>query len=174
MPDKKKITKDQLVTTHKSVHVVFFSCAHCGDEIEDIKMCPSCSEPMKVINVVEKFGEEAEKFLEQVKKNMPVKSVSEDGEDEYVSIDEEQPNIILMGGKTTVVDDGGIDPTATDDNDDGLDIIFPSDDDGEEAPPKVEALDDGELTKALEQLDEEDDTSSEDFDSFGGGEVPEL
>ncbi|MBU1119824.1 hypothetical protein KKA50_01330 [Patescibacteria group bacterium] len=174
MPDKKKITKDQLVTTHKSVHVVFFSCAHCGDEIEDIKMCPSCSQPMKVINVVEKFGEEAEKFLEQIKKNMPAKSVSDDGDDEYVSIDEEQPNIILMGGKTTVVDDGGIDPTATDDDDDGLDIIFPSDDDGEEAPPKVEALDDSELSKALEQLDEEDNTSSEEFDAFGGGEVPEL
>jgi len=174
MPDKKKITKEQLVTTHKSVHVVFFSCAHCGDEVEDIKMCPSCSEPMKVINVVEKFGEEAEKFLEQVKKNMPVKSGDDDEEEEeYVSIDKEQPNIILMGGADSVIDDGGIDPTAPDDGD-GLDIIFPSDDDGEDSPPKVEALDDGELTKALEQLDEEDDTSSEDFDSFGGGEVPEL
>jgi hypothetical protein len=172
MPDKKKITKDQLVTTHKSVHVVFFSCAHCGDEIEDIKMCPSCGKPMKVINVVEKFGEEAEEFLAKIRKQIPVKPDEE--EEGYVSIDEEQPNIILLGGKTTVVDDGGIDPTATDDSDDGLDIIFPSDDDGEESHPKVEALDDGELTKALEQLDEEDDTSSEDFDSFGGGEVPEL
>lgn len=171
MPDKKKITKDQLVTTHKSVHVVFFSCAHCGDEIEDIKMCPSCGKPMKVINVVEKFGEEAEEFLAKIRKQIPPKP--EDEDEGYISIDEEQPNIILLGGKTTVVDDGGIDPTAADDGD-GLDIIFPSDDDGEESHPKVEALDDSELSKALEQLDEEDDTSSEDFDSFGGGEVPEL
>lgn len=173
MPDKKKITKDKLVTNHKSVHVVFFSCAHCGDEIEDIKFCPSCSEPMKVINVVEKFGEEAERFLEQVRKNIPTKTEDEE-EEEYVSIDKEQPNIILMGGADAVIDDGGIDPTAPDDGD-GLDIIFPSDDDeNEDAHPKVEALDDGELSKALEQLDEEDDTSAEDFDSFGGGEVPEL
>jgi len=171
MPDKKKITKEQLVTTRKSVHVVFFSCAHCGDEIEDIKLCPGCGEPMKVIDVVEKFGEDAEKFLAQVKKNMPTTSEDEE-EEEYVSIDKEQPNIILMGGASSNLDDGGIDPTASED--DGLEIIFPDDGDGEDALPKVEALDDGELSKALEQLDEEEDTVSEDFDSFGGGEVPEL
>lgn len=173
MPDKKKITRDQLVTSRKSVHVVFFSCAHCGDEVEDVKLCPGCGEPMRVIDVVEKFGEDAEKFLAQVKKNIPSNSSDEEEEEEYVSIDKEQPNIILMGGDSANLDDGGIDPTAADDNE-GLDIIFPDDSDGDEAPAKVEALDDGELTKALEQLDEEDDTTSDDFDAFGGGEVPEL
>jgi hypothetical protein len=172
MPDKKKTIKEPLVTNHKSVHVVFFSCAHCGEEVEDIKMCPSCGTPMKVINVVEKFGDEAEKFLAQIKSQMPAKSDDEE-EEEYVSIDKEQPNIILMGGADSVIDDGGIDPTAPDDGD-GLDIIFPDVDGDDDSHPKIEALDDGELSKALEQLDEEDDTTSEDFDSFGGGEVPEL
>ena len=172
MSDKNKITRSQLVTPRKNVHVVFFSCAHCGEEIEDIKLCPDCGEPMRVIDVVEKFGEDAEKFLAKAKKNVAQNSDDEE-EEEYVSIDREEPNIILMGGDDVDPDDGGIDPTAADDGD-GLDIIFPDDGDGDDAPAKVEAMDDGELSKALEQLDEEDDTTSEDFDSFGGGEVPEL
>lgn len=171
MSDKKKTSKDQLVTPRKSVHVVYVSCPHCGEEIEDIKLCPDCGEPMRVINVVEKFGEEAEKLLEELKKKSNAKSEEEE-EEGYVTTDEEEPNIILMGGNDTHVDDGGIDPTA--DNDEGLDVIFPDDSDNEDAHPKVEAIGDDELSKALEQLDEEDDTSSEDFSFGDDGDIPEL
>lgn len=173
MSDHKKNTKDQMVTTRKSVHVVFFSCPHCGDEIEDFKLCPDCGQPMRVIDVVEKFGEEAEKYLEMAKNKVSKEEeAATDEEHEYVSIDKEEPNIILMGDDSVNLDDGGIDPTATDDG--GLDVIFPDDGESEDSAPKVEALDDGELSKALEQLDEEDDTTTDDFEEFGGGEVPEL
>lgn len=168
MAENKKATKDQLVPTRKSVHVVFFSCAHCGSEVEDIMMCPDCGEPMRVIDVVEKFGEDAEKFLIKLKKKTSTQNEEEEEED-YVSIDKEEPNIILMGGHDVNVDDGGIDPTVVED-DGGLDIIFPDSDDGEESPVKVEALDNGELAQALEQLDsEEEDVTADDF-----GEIPEL
>lgn len=172
MSDTKKTSKDQLVTPRKSVHVVYLSCPHCGEEMEDITLCNECGEPMRVINVVEKFGEEAEKLLEELRKKSPTKSEDEE-EEEYVTTDEEEPNIILMGGEDAHVDDGGIDPTSTDD-DGGLDVIFPDDSDNEDSRPKVEALGDDELSKALEQLDEEDDTTSEDFSFGDDGDIPEL
>lgn len=166
----KKITNDKMVTSRKSVHVVFFSCAHCGDEVEDIKVCPECGETMRVIDVVEKFGEDAEKFLEKIKKNT-ISTKAEEEEEDYAGIPDEEPNIILMGGDTDLlVDDGGLDPSTTDDT--GLDIIFP--DDSEDSGVKTEVLEDTELAKALEQLDsEEEDVNAEDF-GFDDENIPEL
>lgn len=170
MAENKKTTKTQLVTPRTSVHVVYLSCPHCGEEIEDIKLCPECGKPMKVIDVVEKFGEEAEKLLEELRKNTPKKNDEEEEED-YVGIDKEEPNIILMGGDTSI-DDGGIDPAAVDE-DAGLDVIFPDDGENSDAGTPPEALADDDLTKALDQLDEEEDTSAVDF-GLGDDGVPEL
>ncbi len=170
MAEIKKNKKDELITPRKSVHVVFYSCAHCGDEIDDIKMCPDCGEPMKVIDVVEKFGDDADRFLNRVKKRLETgKQISEE-EEEDIEIEKEEPNIILMGGEE-LQDDGGIDPAAVDD--DSLDVIFPDEDHDASRPVEVEVDDD--LTKALEQLDseEDDNVSAEEF-GFDDGEIPEL
>lgn len=166
-PTKKK--SDELIPQRKSVHVVFFSCSDCGEEVDDIKLCPECGKPMKVIDVVEKFGEEADKYLEKV---TPVKkNGNEEEEEEYVSIDKEEPNIILMGDEDDLSDDVGIDPNK--DDGEGLDVIFP-DDDHDDASPKTDVPVDEELSKALEQLDsEEEDVSAEDF-GFDGEDIPEL
>jgi hypothetical protein len=169
MAEDKKITKDQLVPTQTSVHVIYYSCPDCGEEVEEIKLCPCCNKPMRVINVVEKYGKEAEELLEKARKNTPKK---EEEEEEYVGISKEEPNIILMGGDTNL-DDGGIDPNADDEN---LDIIFPDENESEESHPKIEPVEDGNdgLAQALEQLDsEEDDTTAADL-GFEDGDVPEL
>lgn len=171
MADSKKIKKDELIAPRKSVHVVFFSCAHCGEEIDDIKLCPDCGEPMKVIDVVEKFGEDADRFLKRVSKRLEEKrsGSEEEEEEDFESVEKEEPNIILMGGDDVV--DDGIDPAAEDDG--SLDVIFP---DEEEDAPRVDnvAVDD-DLTKALEQLDsEEDETVSAEEFGFDDGEIPEL
>jgi len=163
-PAKKK--KDELIPQRKSVHVVFFSCAECGEEVDEIKICPECGKPMKVIDVVEKFGEEADRYLE--KAILLKKNGSE--EEAYVSIDKEEPNIILMGGDEDIIGDGGIDPSQ--DDGESLDVIFPDDD--HDDSPKEEIPVDEELSKALEQLDsEEEDVSAEDF-GFDGEDIPEL
>lgn len=165
-PTKKK--SDELIPQRKSVHVVFFSCGDCGEEVDEIKICPECGKPMKVIDVVEKFGEDADKYLEQA--IPPKKNSNEEEEEDYVSIDKEEPNIILMGGDEDIASDGGIDPSK--DDGEGLDVIFP-DDDHDDAP-KGEVPVDEELSKALEQLDsEEEDVSAEDF-GFDGEDIPEL
>jgi predicted RNA-binding Zn-ribbon protein involved in translation (DUF1610 family) len=100
MSDTKKISKDQLITPRKSVHVVYFSCPHCGEEIEDIKLCRECGEPMRVINVVEKFGEEAEKRLEELKKKYSRDSEDEE-EEGYVTTDGKN-KYNLMGGEILI------------------------------------------------------------------------
>ena len=170
MANKKNKKKKELVTTRKSVHVVFLSCPHCGTEKDHIEMCPECSEPMRVIDVVEKFGEDAERFLKRVEKRKLNGTILSEEEEEYVDMENEEPNIILMGADEGL-DDGGIDPTAIDDG--SLDVIFPSEDEDSTDRVVPEAGED--LSKALEQLDseEEEDMSAEDF-GFEDGEIPEL
>lgn len=167
----KKENKEKMVTPRRSVHVIFLSCPHCGTERDHIEMCLECNEAMRVIDVVEKYGEDAERFLKRAAKRNAGKKVKED---EYVSIDNEEPNIILMGGDEALGDDGGIDPNG-DDDDASLGVIFPDDDEEQGERKEVEIDPSDDLTKALEQLDseEDDDLTAEDF-GFEDGEIPTL
>ena len=121
------------------------------------------------------FGDDAEKFLNRAKKRLAEKKpvISDESDDiSYVGIDDEEPNIILMGDedKGISLDDGGIDPSL---DEDGLDVIYPDD---TPYTPSNDALEgDDDLTKALEELDAEDDEdiSAEDF-GFENGDIPEL
>ena len=168
---KKK--KDELIPKRRSIHVVFFSCPHCGDETDYVNICPECGEPMKVIDVVEKFGDDAERFLERARKRLNENTrKNPDSEDDFESIDNEEPNIILMGDEN-LEEDAGIDP-AVEIDDGSLDVIFPEDEE-EDVVPKATVSPDDDLAKALEQLDseEDEDISAEDF-GFEDGEIPEL
>lgn len=167
---KEENKKEELIIPRKSVHVIFLSCPHCGNERDHIEICEKCGEPMRVIDVVEKFGEDAERFLKRMEKRKKEKKV--DLEDDDISIDEEEPNIILMGNEDALNGDNGIDPS--EDEATGLGEIFPEDEeDSERREVVIEADDD--LTKALEQLDseEDDDLTAEDF-GFEDGEIPTL
>ena len=165
MPKAKK--KDEKVVTNlTSIHVVYFSCPDCGDEVGDVKLCNSCGKPMRVINVVEKFGEEAERFLAKVEKAVK----EEIANDKDAPLDDE-PNIILMGDDDALENDGGIDPT--DDDDGELSVIFGGSDDEENTEPKTAKAQAEDLSDVLEILDteEEDLNPSEDF---GFDDMPEL
>ncbi len=172
MGTSKKAKKEELIPTRRSVHVVYLSCPHCSHEIDDITLCPVCNEAMKVIDVVEKFGDDAERFLKRLEKRKGKNGEVPVTTDDELEIDEEEPNIILMGADDSL-DDGGIDPTA--DTDDGsLDVIFPDDTDDDTSHTGDVSLDE-DLAKALEQLDseEEENVTAEDF-GFDDGEIPEL
>lgn len=169
MATSKKTKKEELIPTRRSVHVVYLSCPHCSHEMDHIELCPVCGEAMKVIDVVEKFGEDAERFLKRIEKrneNGNGKVVTEDDE---LEIDKEEPNIILMGTDDSL-NDGGIDPLSDDEG--SLDVIFP-DDDSSESRADISLDDD--LAKALDLLDSEDEenVTAEDF-GFEDGEIPEL
>jgi len=174
MATTKKGKKEELIPTRRSVHVIYLSCPHCSHEIDDIKICPVCGEAMKVIDVVEKFGDDAERFLARLEKRKEKekngKVVGTTEEEEEVGIDQEEPNIILMGVDDDLENDGGIDPVA-DVDDTSLDVIFPDDD----SPHTEDVSLDDDLAKALEQLDseEEGNVTAEDF-GFEDGEIPEL
>lgn len=158
----------KIVTNRKSVHLVFFSCPDCGEEVEHIQFCSKCGQPMRVIDVVEKFGSEAEELIKKIKEesNVDIK------DDDYVAIEEtvseeESPNIIVLGEDDHIEDSGSIED---DDDGFGLEEIYPDD---EESPApstqkSVENLDD-----LVAALDEEDDGDLG-LDDMGDGGLPEL
>ena len=161
---KEEETK-RVIPQRQSVHVVFFSCPNCGEEVEYIQFCPDCGKPMRVIDVVEKFGEEAEQFIKKVEDRLAQEgNLKEKEEDAELTDIVEQPesNTIILGGDEHVSDADftqGID---------SLDDIFPEED--SDADVKVPVVDD--LDDIVAELDKDDDDFS--MDDFGDDGLPEL
>jgi len=156
---KEEETK-KVVPQRQSVHVVFFSCPNCGEEVDYIQFCPDCGKPMRVIDVVEKFGDEAEQFIKKVEDRLAQERIA-NGKEEDDLID-----IIDQPESTTII----LDEQENDSNEiDTLEDIFPDDD--SDIDVKIEAVDD--LDDIVAELDKEDD---DDFpiDDFGDGSLPEL
>lgn len=57
---------DVVVQPVKSIQVILYSCPNCGDEVEEVKLCNSCKAHMRVIQVKELFGTDAEQFLREL------------------------------------------------------------------------------------------------------------
>jgi len=159
---KKKASKkngDKMVTPAKSLHIVHYACGNCSGECEDLKLCSGCKAPMKVIQVTEKFGEDAENYLKELKKNSgknkviktksPLKgdgAISEEGLEKLEDNVPEEREIEIIGDIYPDERSGGVKKSKAKDND---------------------------FSKALSKLDEED--SIDDFDGFGTeGVIPEL
>ena len=156
----------KVVTQRQSIHVVFFSCPDCGEETEHIQLCPDCSKPMRVIDVVEKFGDEADAFLKKVQERIENGTLKKD---DLISIDEdEQPNVIVLANEDSL-DDGAV----VDDGVDTLGDIFPDDEDDEKttssAPEGLTDLDD-----IVAELDKEEDDDFPLVDDLGDDGLPEL
>ena len=163
----KNENKKKVVTQRQSVHVVFFSCPDCGEETEHIHFCPECSTPMRVIDVVEKFGEDADEFLNRIKEKVENGTLKKD---DFVTVDEnEHPNIIVLTDEDSL-DDGAV----VDDDVDSLGDIFPDDDSDDEkvtssAPEGLTDLDD-----IVAELDKEEDDDFSMVDDLGDEGLPEL
>ncbi|PKN02654.1 hypothetical protein CVU76_01280 [Candidatus Dojkabacteria bacterium HGW-Dojkabacteria-1] len=156
----------KVVTQRQSVHVVFFSCPDCGEETEHIQLCPDCSKPMRVIDVVEKFGDDADAFLKKVQEKIENGTFKKD---DLIAVDEEeQPNVIVLADDDSL-DDGAV----VDDGVDTLGDIFPDDEDDEKvtssAPEGLTDLDD-----IVAELDKEEDDDFPLVDDLGDEGLPEL
>jgi len=161
----KKEEKKKVVPQRNSVHVVFFSCENCGEEIEHIQFCPDCGKPMRVIDVVEKFGEDAEEFIKKVEDRLGgVNSTESKVDDIGVEEEEEVSNVIVLG-EDEHIEDGVVEDVNT------LDDIFP-DDDSEDIKPSNGDDDLSDLDDIVAELDKEDDDFS--MDDFGDDGLPEL
>lgn len=161
---KQEETK-KVVPQRQSVHVVFFSCQNCGEEVEHIQFCPDCGKPMRVIDVVEKFGEDAEVFIKKVEDRLAGSTPSV--EKEFEEIPEEQESNIIVLGEEDHLDDG-----AVVDDVDTLDDIFPDDDADIEKKGSKSDDDLSELDDIVAELDKEEDDFS--MDDFGDDGLPEL
>ena len=162
---KEEETK-KVVPQRQNVHVVFFSCPNCGEEVEYIQFCPDCGKPMRVIDVVEKFGEEAEQFIKKVEDRLAQEGNSKvKVEDEELTdiIDQQESNTIILG------DDEHVEGVEFVEDVDSLDDIFPEDD--SDTDVKTSVGDDLEDIVAELDKDEDDDFS---LDDFGDDGLPEL
>lgn len=159
-------SKEESKTTKKitSIHIVVFACPNCGEEFEELRLCKECKSPMKVIQVIEKFGSEADEYLAKLKKDGVWDDTSVRPKDHEDSVD---------GGistKTDELDDidikiAGEEEITHEEDDLALEDIYPDDEPVASAKANDEDLD---WTKTLEKLDEEEDTSDL------GDELPEL
>jgi len=155
----------KVIPQRQSVHVVFFSCENCGEEVEYIQFCPDCGKPMRVIDVVEKFGEEAEELIKKIEDRL-AKSTPQTEEKEFTQIvDEIEPEVITLDDTVPteeVVEDGV----------DSLDDIFPDDDSDIEGQGVKTDEELSDLDDIVAELDKEDDDFS--MDDFGDDGLPEL
>lgn len=164
--------KEQVVKQMITVQIVHYHCANCGDEIEEVKLCTSCKAPMRVIQVTEKYGAEAEKFLEELKKQPNAVLKTDSGLDDNVSKSGVE-NAFADEDELKHIDeiDTGYTPIEAKSEDEmmaeliGDDGIFAGGDD--EAPvPKSKDLED-----ILEGLDSDDNSGIDPSADFGGDDL---
>ena len=166
---KKNGNGNKVIKPVNSVHIVIYSCPNCGEELEELKLCNECDSPMKVVQVIEKYGSEADEYLEKLKKEgswgagtvVPPKK-KESGDGGISGDDLEELDIPITGLQEQEEEDD--EPT-------GLGEIFPDEDDGEAAPASS-SNGDLDFMEALEKLDEEEDV--EDLHDLGPDGLPEL
>ncbi|HVX92679.1 MAG TPA: hypothetical protein VHA74_01030 [Candidatus Dojkabacteria bacterium] len=156
-PNAKK-TEEKITKPVRSVHIVIYACPNCGEELEELKLCRECKSPMKVIQVVEKFGNEAEQYLADLKKSgvwtdetvSPRKDDLNDGGISEDDVDELNIPINGLHPKRVLNDDDSTSDDAV------LGEIFPDDGEGEHV--KTAGVDD-DFESILNKLDEEEDTT---------------
>ncbi|MCD4811899.1 hypothetical protein K8R14_04900 [bacterium] len=145
--------KKGVVTQRVNVHVIFYSCPDCGHEKEHVEFCGKCGKEMRVIDVVEKFGSEAQELIEQLKESI-VNSQIEKNE-------EEEPNIIIISEDDNNVVNGADDDadTITPEEVTELEDIFENTE--TDAPASSENIAD--ISGLLDKEDDEENT----FDDLG-------
>jgi hypothetical protein len=161
---KKNGNGDKVIKPVNSIHIVVYACSNCGEELEELKLCNECNSPMKVIQVLEKYGDEADQYLEKLKKEgnwdadavQPKKKAETD--DGGISADEIDNLDIPITGVHEEEEEESV----------ALGDIFPDDEESSSKP----ANKDIDFMEALEKLDEEDEV--EDMDGFGKDGIPEL
>jgi len=97
--DDKKTVKPLLV-----VQIVHFCCTKCGDELEEVKMCKSCGATMRVIEVREKYGDDAQKFIDKLahKNSQKVKASDNDSMDQLDELEVESDELERLVGTTGI------------------------------------------------------------------------
>lgn len=142
-----------------SVHVVHYSCSNCGEETQEVKMCNECSAPMRVIQVAELYGDEANEYLENLKQE-------ETKESKDKSVGGVQFDDSVSGVEQEELDSESVEPEEEDDVE--LAEIFPEEEDDNSRRTYVGDLGD-DFETALEELDKEDDDLGDDVE-----DLPEL
>lgn len=144
-----------------SIHVVHYSCSNCGEEIDEVKMCKDCNAPMRVIQVAELYGDEANEYLDNLKE--VDKSKTPEQKVSTVQFDESVSGLQDEESETE-------DKSVFDNDNDNVELaeIFPEEEGGSEKRTYVGDLGD-DFEAALDTLDQEDEDIGDDIE-----DLPEL
>jgi hypothetical protein len=166
MANNKEVKK--VLPQRESVHVVFFSCQNCGEETDYIQFCPDCGKAMRVIDVVEKFGDDAQEFIKKIEDRQAENATNRETNFTDIVDDNTEPNIIVLSDNDSQenFDDGAIEDVAS------LDEIFPDDGDSDIKISGGISEDLSDLDDIVAELDKEDDDFS--LDDLGEEGLPEL
>ena len=134
-----------------SIHIVVFACPNCGEEFEELRLCKVCKNPMKVVQVIEKFGSEANEYLSKLKKegiwdDTSVRPSKDEEVDGGLSKDDDELDKIDIKIAGEVEEETEV----------PLEDIYPDDDESPVSNPKVPQ--DPDWEEALKALDEEEKT----------------
>ncbi len=142
-----------------SVHVVHYSCSNCGEEIDEVKMCNDCNAPMRVIQVAELYGDEANEYLDNLKETE--KGKPSEKEASTVQFDD---SVSGVQSDESAIGDENVSNT----DDVELGEIFPEEEEDSEKRTYVGDLGD-DFEAALDALDQEDEDLGDDIE-----DLPEL
>jgi len=131
---------DKTVKKVLTIQIVRYCCSNCTEEEDVVKVCPNCGETMRVIEVIEKYGDEAEDYLKKIASNQKDEKEWEDGLDEldvkHVDIDaDDEENIsdeellIVQGSIFSSSGDTDVEKKSTSSNN-SLGDILDQDEDG--------------------------------------------
>lgn len=172
-----KTNNDDLIRPVVSIQVIHYVCPNCQDEVEEAHICTSCKAPMRVMQVKELYGEEAQKFLEELRKRdnselkvqggLDVDRVVENG---VIGQDDTLDNIEEVNLEKA--------DTKSDDFDDEVVAMFSEggifDDEGEDddkKSPNAYNANDPKINELIKDLDDTDsllpDEDLEDFKQIG-------
>ncbi len=144
-----------------TIQIIRYYCTNCGEEKEEVRLCSTCSSSMRVVEVVEKYGDEAKEYLQQFSKK---REVTLEGVSDTVEINEVDPldeELEISENEATSFYNSS---------------IFPDDDDKRDIKIKNGS---GSLDDMLDILDRDEEEEDEDFtdmllDGDGDNALPVL
>lgn len=130
-----------------TIQVIRYYCTNCGEEKEEVKLCPTCKSSMRVVEVVEKYGEEAKEYLQDIlgKRDVKLEGIHESAVEEH----QDDPSI-----------DKELDITETEADSFYGTTIFPDDDGSGDIKIKRS---DGSLDQMLTNILDEDEEDDDEF-----------
>lgn len=135
-----------------TIQIIRYYCTSCGEEKEEVKLCSACGSSMRVVEVIEKYGDEAKEYLSKfiTKRNIKLEGVAEDAQ-----VDTQNADF-----------DSELDIAEKDADSFYSDSIFPDTDSDSARQVKIKNGNGSSIEEVLNILNENEEKGDDDDDEF--------